>query len=145
MALLEAMAAGLPVVATGVGGIGDVVVDGETGVLVEPGDPGAVADALSALAGSEDLRRRLGDAGRARGEALRRRVLTARWRRIYGARGSGSDRANVAVRVALVHPEFHLGGSLARDRVLLAGALARREHDVHVYASPAAQRRGARA
>jgi UDP-glucose:(heptosyl)LPS alpha-1,3-glucosyltransferase len=40
------------------------------------------------------------------------------------------------MRVALVHPEFHLGGSLARDRVLLAGALVRREHDVHVYASP---------
>ncbi|HEX2505175.1 MAG TPA: glycosyltransferase family 4 protein [Gaiellaceae bacterium] len=41
------------------------------------------------------------------------------------------------MRVALVHPEFHLGGSLARDRVLLARELARRGHDVHVYASPA--------
>lgn len=88
MALLEAMAAGLPVVATGVGGIGDVVLDGETGVLVEPGDPVAVADALSSLAGSEDLRRRLGDAGRARVEALAApSVLTARWRRIYERQG----------------------------------------------------------
>jgi UDP-glucose:(heptosyl)LPS alpha-1,3-glucosyltransferase len=41
------------------------------------------------------------------------------------------------VRVALVHAEFHLGGSLARDRVILARELAGRGLDVHVYASPA--------
>jgi glycosyltransferase involved in cell wall biosynthesis len=93
MALLEAMAAALPVVATRVGGIGDLVVDGETGVLVEPGDPGAVADALAALARSADLRRRLGDAGRARVETLAAPpVLVARWREVYRRQGLELER-----------------------------------------------------
>jgi glycosyltransferase involved in cell wall biosynthesis len=88
MALLEAMAAGLPVVATRVGGIGDVVVDGETGALVAPGDPAALTAALGSLAGSEDLRRRLGDAGRARVEKLAEpTILVARWREIYERQG----------------------------------------------------------
>jgi glycosyltransferase involved in cell wall biosynthesis len=88
MALLEAMAAGLPVVATRVGGIGDVVVDGETGVLVAPGDPPALAAAFASLAGSRDLRRRLGDAGRARVETLAEpAALVARWREIYERQG----------------------------------------------------------
>ncbi len=88
MALLEAMAAGLPVVATRVGGIGDLVVDGETGVLVAPGDSAAVAGALSTLSASEDMRRRLGEAGRARVEALAApSVLAARWRAIYERQG----------------------------------------------------------
>jgi glycosyltransferase involved in cell wall biosynthesis len=88
MALLEAMAAGLPVVATGVGGIGDLVVDGETGVLVAPGDPPALAAALASLAGSEDLRHRLGAAARARVERLAEpSVLVARWREIYERQG----------------------------------------------------------
>jgi len=49
MALLEAQAAGLPVVAGRSGGVADVVADGETGRLVVPGNPGAFADALEAL------------------------------------------------------------------------------------------------
>jgi glycosyltransferase involved in cell wall biosynthesis len=66
MALLEAMAAGLPVVATDVGGVAGVVADGETGVLVPPRDPEAVARALERLAGDGELRRRMGAAGRER-------------------------------------------------------------------------------
>jgi len=66
MALLEAMAAGLPVVATAVGGTPEVVVDGKTGFLVPPHDSGRLADALSRLLLDPDLRQRMGQAGRER-------------------------------------------------------------------------------
>lgn len=65
-ALLEAMAAGLPVVATAVGGVPEVVVDGVTGLLVPPRDPQALADAILRLLRDPELRQRMGEAGRAR-------------------------------------------------------------------------------
>ncbi|MEP7334206.1 MAG: glycosyltransferase family 4 protein [Actinomycetota bacterium] len=68
VSVLEAMAAGLPVVASDVGGVGEIVVDGETGLLVPPGDEAALERALRRLIASPDLRRRLGDAGRERAE-----------------------------------------------------------------------------
>ena len=70
VSVLEAMAAGLPVVASAVGGVAELVLDGETGVLVRPGDPEALAAALGPLLADPALRRRLGDAGRARAEAV---------------------------------------------------------------------------
>jgi len=66
LALLEAMAAGLAVVATDVPGHRDVVRDGETGLLVPAGDEGALAEAIGALAADAARRRRLGSAGRQR-------------------------------------------------------------------------------
>ena len=54
------------VVATEVGGVGESVVDGHTGVLVHPGDVAALTAALELLLEDARLRRRLGDAGRAR-------------------------------------------------------------------------------
>ena len=68
VSVLEAMAAGLPVVASRVGGVPEQVVDGETGLLVDPGDPKPLAAALERLTGDPALRRRLGAAGRARAE-----------------------------------------------------------------------------
>ena len=68
VSVLEAMAAGLPVVASRVGGVPEQVVDGETGILVDPGDPKPLAAALKRLTGDPALRRRLGAAGRARAE-----------------------------------------------------------------------------
>jgi glycogen(starch) synthase len=62
--LLEAMAAGLPVVASRVGGIPEVVSDGKTGLLVQPGDSRSLANALENLISDSALRRRLGAAGR---------------------------------------------------------------------------------
>ncbi|HEV8586631.1 MAG TPA: glycogen synthase [Methylomirabilota bacterium] len=66
---LEAMACETPVVASGVGGILEVVVDGETGLLVPPARPEALADALRRVLDDPALARRMGRAGRARVEA----------------------------------------------------------------------------
>lgn len=63
MVAVEAMAAGKPVVATAHGGILDIVVDGETGILVPPGEAVALAQALGILAQNTDLRNRMGKAG----------------------------------------------------------------------------------
>jgi len=65
VAALEAEAMEVPVVASRIHGIPDVVVDGETGLLVPPRDRQALAAALECLASDGDLRRRLGQAGRA--------------------------------------------------------------------------------
>ncbi len=66
--LLESMRCGLPVVATRVGGNPEVVVDGETGYLVPPGDVGAFASRATALLMNRDLRMRMGAEGRRRVE-----------------------------------------------------------------------------
>ena len=67
---LEAMAAGRPVVASAVDGLEDIVVPGETGMLVAPGSPAELTTALERLAGDRAFRRRLGEAGRARVERM---------------------------------------------------------------------------
>lgn len=66
LACAEAMAHGKPVVASAVGGLLDLVVDGETGLLVPPGEPAALRAALERLLADAPLRRRLGAAGRER-------------------------------------------------------------------------------
>jgi len=63
--VVEALAAGLPVVASRLGRLADLVRDGGTGLLVPPGDPDALAAALARLAADPEWRRRLGRAGRA--------------------------------------------------------------------------------
>ena len=70
VACLEAMAHGRPVVATHVGGLLDLVVDGETGIVVPPRDPVALRSALDRLLADKELRRRLGLAGRERARTL---------------------------------------------------------------------------
>jgi glycosyltransferase involved in cell wall biosynthesis len=67
--IIEAMAHGKPVIATGVGGIPDIVTD-EVGVLVPAGDTKALGDAMSRLAGDPELRRRMGHAARGKYEQL---------------------------------------------------------------------------
>jgi glycosyltransferase involved in cell wall biosynthesis len=68
--LLDAMAAGKPIVATRAGGIPEVVADGETGILVPPRDHDAMAEAIVRLLKDEALRRQMGEAGRARARSL---------------------------------------------------------------------------
>jgi glycosyltransferase involved in cell wall biosynthesis len=70
VALIEAMAVGVPVVATAVGGVPDVVKHDETGLLIPSGEPTSLADALYRVASDEELCRRLGANGR-RNVALR--------------------------------------------------------------------------
>lgn len=65
---LEAMACGVPVVATAVGGLADTVVPGATGLLVPPRDPAALASAAGALLADSGLRAAFGQAGRRRAE-----------------------------------------------------------------------------
>lgn len=67
-AILVAMASSLPVIATQVGGIPELVIDGETGLLVPPDDVPKLAEALGQVLNSESLRRCLGQAGRQRVE-----------------------------------------------------------------------------
>ena len=68
MSVLEAMAAGLPVVASAVGGVPELVRDGETGALVRPRDSAALAGAIRRIVSDPALLDRLGDAGRQRVE-----------------------------------------------------------------------------
>jgi glycosyltransferase involved in cell wall biosynthesis len=84
LTLLEAMASGLAVVATRVGGTPEVVAHGETGLLVPPGDPAALAAAVLRLRRDAFERERMGRAGRLRVE--RRfdvRRMTAAYERLY--------------------------------------------------------------
>jgi len=66
LALLKAMGAGLPVVATRVSGSQEAIEDGVNGYLVAPGDPEALARAILGLYRHPEVRRRLGDAARRR-------------------------------------------------------------------------------
>lgn len=90
--ILEAWAAGRPVVATRVGGVPELVRDGADGLLVPPGDPPALAAALRALLADPALARRLGEAGRARvyadytAAAMARRVGALYERLLAGGR-----------------------------------------------------------
>ena len=84
-ALVEAMALGLPVVATAVGGIPAVVEDGGCGRLVPPGDADALAAALAGLGRDARLRETLGRAAVVRAEAFSSEVALARMRAVYDA------------------------------------------------------------
>ena len=66
LSILEYMEAGLPVVSTRVGGVPDLVEDGVTGLLVNPGDPAALAGALAELLGDRERRAEMGLKGRKR-------------------------------------------------------------------------------
>jgi len=66
--VLEAMAGGKPIIATAHGGPTEMVMHGETGLLVPPGDDGALAEAIATLSEDEDARKAMGAAGRKRVE-----------------------------------------------------------------------------
>lgn len=81
--LLEAMAAGTPVVASDIFGYRSVVTDGDTGVLVPPQNAHALAQAIIAVLGDDDMRTSLIEAGRAHADQFDWPVVTQRLRRIY--------------------------------------------------------------
>ena len=83
IALLEAMAAGVPSVAAAAGGIPEFVRDGENALLVPPDDASALARALARLSSDEALRRRLSVAGRRTASALTWTDIAGRYDRVY--------------------------------------------------------------
>jgi len=90
-AVIEAQAAGLPIVATPVGGVPENVIDGETGILCEVDDPESLAAAVIALLDRPDERRRLGDAGRRRAhERYARSRMVAETIALYGETASSA-------------------------------------------------------
>lgn len=92
MAVLEAMAAGLPVVASGVGGLPTAIRDGQEGLLVPPEDPAALAAALERLLADPELRRRMGSAAKQRYEAdFTLQVMTRRYEALYLRRPADLD------------------------------------------------------
>ena len=100
--LVDAMAAAKPAVATAVGGVPEVVADGETGFLVPSRDHHALAEKIVRLLKDEGLRRRMGEAGLARARRLftvERMVeeTAAAYERLVG-RSRGADTANHAAR-----------------------------------------------
>ena len=86
---LEAMAAGKAVIASRTGGVGEIVADGETGLLTPGEDAMSLAGALRRLAGDKTLRERLGAAGRERVRQFTWESVAASYRRIYDAAITG--------------------------------------------------------
>jgi len=84
LSVLEAMAANKAVVATNVDGTSEIVVNGETGILVQPGNAGSLAEAISAMLGDKQLREQFGKAG---GDRVRKlytsQVMIAGYQSLY--------------------------------------------------------------
>jgi len=108
--VLQAMAASVPVVATDTGGVAEVILDGETGRLVPPGDPAAAAEAIVALARDGDTRRRLAASARSRlGEEFTSRRMVSDLEDLYDevlAQKPADSEAATSVS--------HLGGASSR-------------------------------
>jgi glycosyltransferase involved in cell wall biosynthesis len=108
LSILEAMRAGLPVIASDVGGVAEAVVDGVTGFLVPSGDGAGFRDRLAVLLSNPEIRRRMGDAGRRKYEstftldAMMRGTLA-----VYGKVLRGSDVVAPTLAVPNQSREIH--------------------------------------
>lgn len=151
LAVLEAMAVGVPVVSSAIGGTDELIEDGESGLLVPPGDAAALAAALRRVLGDGELRRRLAARARERVERdlTRERMavrVTGVYRELLGeaseeAEALPESRRNPVLRRA--DWRFALPGAelVAKPRLPLPGAAARARRraeaagfeDVHVY------------
>jgi glycosyltransferase involved in cell wall biosynthesis len=155
--VIEAQAAGKPVVSTDVGGVRDVVTDGVSGFVVPPGDMDAVADRLRTLAADPELRVRLGEAGRGAGERYsvprlvndidhlyrellarapaRRAARSAPTPLVRALPATAVERAPRSLRIVLVSQYFppEIGATQTRIQAF-AEYLASRGHDVTVIA-----------
>jgi glycosyltransferase involved in cell wall biosynthesis len=82
---LEAMATGIPLIASRIGGLRDIVADGVTGILVRPGDHDELRRAMSRFLQEPDLGNELGHAGRARAPLFMASTVIERLEKIYSA------------------------------------------------------------
>ncbi|HJW83743.1 MAG TPA: glycosyltransferase family 4 protein, partial [Anaerolineae bacterium] len=82
---IEAMAYGRPVIASDIGGLRDIVVDGETGFRVAPGDPAALRQAIARLLADAELRERMGCAGQRKVAEFRASAVVPRIEHAYRA------------------------------------------------------------
>jgi glycosyltransferase involved in cell wall biosynthesis len=94
----EAMAAGRPVIASAVGGLADVVVDGVTGILVRPGDVSELRRAMQRLLGDAGLRARMGAEGQKRAATYSIDVIVPRWEELFRDVIARRRRNSVAAR-----------------------------------------------
>lgn len=123
---LEAMSQGKAVVGTAVGGITDIVVDGETGLLVQPGDVEAMRAAMQQMIDDPELRERLGAAGLERVRQFTAESVVPRFEEIYRRivkEAATRDDARVDLRGAA---RIHIIGGSGSGKTTLADRLAAR-------------------
>ena len=96
VALIEAWAMGLPVVSTDVGGIPELVTDGETGLLVASDDDGAMAARIHVLLGNSDLTERLSYAGRRQAELCSWDIVRPKWEILFSDAVTNHKRGKIA-------------------------------------------------
>jgi glycosyltransferase involved in cell wall biosynthesis len=102
MPMIEAMAAGLPVIASRAGGLRESVVDGKTGLLVDPNNPVALADAMLRVIAEKEMAHDMGAAGAARAKELFSwGVVAARLRSLYEALNSGRRPISAASAISI--------------------------------------------
>jgi glycosyltransferase involved in cell wall biosynthesis len=104
--VIEAMSGGCPVVASRIGGIPDIVVEGETGLLVPPADSDALRDAIARLLGNRDMMHRMGRAGRTRARLFQADAVVPQIEGVYqeALRGIEHDSRQPSLR-QLFRPE----------------------------------------
>ena len=90
---LEAAAAGKPGIVSDIGGLSDIVVDGETGFLVAPGDREGLRRALARLCADPELRRRMGEAARERAKLFSADAIVPRFESAYELAGQARLKA----------------------------------------------------
>lgn len=100
---LESLALGVPVVASRLGGLPDVVTHGETGFLVEAANPVAIAEGISRLLSDDDLRRRMGDAGPAAAQRYSLDEYSGRLTEIYQELAA-NDTARATISTSALQP-----------------------------------------
>jgi glycosyltransferase involved in cell wall biosynthesis len=111
MALLEAMASGVPTVGTAVGGVPEMIDDGTTGYVVPPRDPRALADALIKMLGDPQRTKAMGRAARARVEELFTLERSVRTAEATIERTTGRAPASRPVRLTVVLDRTFVGGA----------------------------------
>ncbi len=80
---LEAQAAGCAVIATQVGGIPDIVIKGQTGLLVKPDDPQSAADEIRKVLRDQELRKRLTEAGKRNAQMYDWNIIATQYAKVY--------------------------------------------------------------